>query len=291
MTTEKFAQPQYLIDTDSVAAELADANLRVFDCTVFLRPTPDDPFRFEGGRPEWQRGHLPGSGFLDLDEELSDRSCPLRFTMPSGEQFAKVMGRHGVGKGVRVILYSAGHPMWAARIWWMLRTFGFENAAVMDGGWEKWVAEGKPVSTEPCSYPATRFDVNARSGLAVGKAAVSAAISDSGTQLISALTRKMHAGEGVHYGRPGRIPGSACVPALMLIERGAGTFQPPSHLAATFDAAGVRPGQRVITYCGSGIAAACDAFVLTLLGHDDVAIYDGSLAEWVSDSSLPMETG
>jgi thiosulfate/3-mercaptopyruvate sulfurtransferase len=291
MTTEKFARPQHLVDTGSVAAELAESDLRVFDCSVFLRPTPDNPFRFESGRPEWQRGHVPGSGFLDLDDELSDRSCPLRFTMPSSEQFAKVMGRHGVGKGVRVILYSAGHPMWAARIWWMLRAFGFENAAVMDGGWEKWVAEGRPVSTEPCRYPATHFDVSPRSGLVVGKAAVSAALADPGAQLISALTRKMHAGEGVHYGRPGRIPGSACVPALMLIERGAGTFQPPSHLAAAFEAAGIRPGQRVITYCGSGIAAACDAFVLTLLGHDDVAIYDGSLAEWASDSSLPMETG
>lgn len=293
MSTEEFARPQYLVETGWVAAHLADPTLRVFDCTIILTPTPDDPFRIESGRGAWERGHVPGSDYVDLQEELSDRSSPppLRFTMPRAEQFAEVMGRHGVSDDARVVVYSAGHPMWAARVWWMLRAFGVDDAAVMDGGWEKWVAERRPVSVEPCRYPPARFHPRPRPGLIVGKADVRAALSDTGVRLVNALTPKQHAGRGVHYGRPGRIPGSVCVPALMLVEWGPGTFQRPAELRAAFDAAGVRPGQRVITYCGGGIAAACDALALTLLGYDDVAVYDGSLAEWSNDPSLPMETG
>ena len=125
----------------------------------------------------------------------------------------------------------------------------------------------------------------------MGKAEVRAALGDPSVRLVNALTRKQHAGDGAHYGRPGRIPDSTCVPALMLVQRGTGMFQPLPELRAAVEAAGIKPGQRVITYCGGAIAAACDAFVLTLLGHDDVAIYDGSLAEWSNDLSLPMETG
>ena len=129
----RIVNPQYLVETDWLAAHLADPELRVFDCTTFLDPDPVKTFVVRSGRPEWEQGHIPGAGHLDL-QELSDAASPLRFTMPSAEQFAAAMSRHGVADGTRVVLYSAGSVIWAARIWWMLRAFGFDNAAILNGG-------------------------------------------------------------------------------------------------------------------------------------------------------------
>ena len=284
MNVEPLVQPAW------VEAHLSDPSLRVFDCSILFTPTPDDPFSIESGRSAWDRGHVPGSDFLDVQHELSETPSP-RFTMPSVQQFTDAMSRHGVADGTQVVLYTTGHPRWATRVWWLLRAFGFDNAAVMDGGFQRWVAEGREVSTAPCHYGPAQFVSRPRPVVMAEKAEVLAAIADPHIRLVSALSRKMHSGEGVHYGRPGRIPGSVCVPAVGLVERGTSSFLARDALRAAFTAAQVDFEQRVIAYCGGGIAATCDAFVLHLLGHRDVAVYDGSLADWSSDPSLPMETG
>jgi thiosulfate/3-mercaptopyruvate sulfurtransferase len=287
-----FAHPQYLVDTEWLAARLGDAALRVFDCTTHLHLDPQTVYRVESGRADWERGHIPGAGHLDLQGELSDRTSPLRFTMPPAEQFAAAMSRHGVGDGTRVVLYSAVNIWWATRIWWMLRAFGFDAAAVLDGGWEKWVAEGRPVSTDRPAYPPTAFVARPRPGLIATKEQVLAAIGHAGTRTVNALSARQHTGEsGVHYGRPGHIAGSVNVPGTALMQPRSNTYRPPAELRALFDSVGATPDRTVITYCGGGIAASNDAFVLVLLGHEKVALYDGSLSEWVSDPALPMETG
>jgi thiosulfate/3-mercaptopyruvate sulfurtransferase len=181
--------------------------------------------------------------------------------------------------------------MWATRVWWMLRAFGFDRAQVMNGGWEKWTAEGRPSCAVPCAYPRATFVARPRPGLIVTKAEVRRAIGDPGTVTINALTQKQHTGEGVHYGRPGRIAGSVCVPSVTLLERGTTSYRAADELRAAFQAASATPDRRVITYCGAGIAASNDAFVLAMLGHERVALYDGSLSEWVADPEAPMETG
>ena len=156
----KYRDPGSLVQTDWLAAHLGDPGLRIFDCTTHLKPVEpgsDVPYIVVSGKPEYDAGHIPGAGFLDIQGELSDNSTKLRFTMPSAEHFAAAMSRHGVGEGVRVVLYSAGSIMWATRVWWMLRALGFDHAAVLDGGWDKWRAEGRPVSTEPSAYPPATF--------------------------------------------------------------------------------------------------------------------------------------
>jgi thiosulfate/3-mercaptopyruvate sulfurtransferase len=172
-----------------------------------------------------------------------------------------------------------------------LRAFGFDDAAVMNGGFQKWSSEGHEVSTAPCRYPTARFVPRPRPAVIADKAETHAALGDPRIRLVNSLSRKQHVGDGIHYGRPGRIPGSVCVPAFGLVERGTGTFLARDALRAAFADAQIEPGQRIITYCGGGIAATCDAFVLQWLGHHDVAVYDGSLTEWSNDPSLPMETG
>ena len=287
-----FARPQYLVETDWLAQHLDDPNVRVLECTVYLHPKPEGGFRAESGRAKWAEGHIPGAGFADLTEELSDRTSPLLYMMPPPEQFAEAMGRYGVGDGVRVVLYDRAVNMWAARVWWMLRAFGYENAAVLNGGWKKWTTEGRAIATDSGARPAREFRANPRPDLIADKKAVLAGVGDRATCLINALTEEQHRGTGgVAYGRAGRITGSGNVAARDLVDPKTHAYLSADELRAKFEAVGALGAGRVITYCGGGIAASSDAFVLTLLGKDDVAVYDASLSEWARDPSLPMETG
>jgi len=286
-----WTNPQFLIETDWLAAHLDDPTLRVLECTTILHPRPEGGYRAESGRAEWAAGHIPRSGFADLTDDLCDRASPLLYMMPPDEQLAAVMARLGVGEGTRVVLYDRAVNMWAARVWWMLRAVGFDDAAVLNGGWRKWTSEGRPTSTEPGAYPPARFVARPRPGLFVGKSAVLAGLGERATCVLNALSEEQHRGtEGVSYGRPGHIAGSANVPARTLVDPKTHAYLPAEVLRERFAEAGALAAGRVITYCGGGIAASSDAFVLTLLGHDQVAVYDASLSEWAADPSLPMQT-
>jgi thiosulfate/3-mercaptopyruvate sulfurtransferase len=288
-----FARPQHLVETEWMAQHLDDPAVRLLECTVYLQPTDGPfPYRVESGRAKWAEDHIPGAGFIDLQEELSDRTSTLRFMMPPAAQFAEVMGRAGVGEGVRVVLYDRAVNMWAARIWWMLRAFGFDNAAVLNGGFKKWTVEGRPVSTDAGTRPAKTFTPRPRPGLIADKAGVLAAIGETGSCVLNALSEEQHRGAGgTSYGRPGRIKGSVNVVARDLVDPATHAYLPADVLRAKFQAVGALDAKRVVTYCGGGIAASSDAFILTLLGRDDVAVYDASLSEWANDASLPMERG
>jgi thiosulfate/3-mercaptopyruvate sulfurtransferase len=284
---------QHLVDTAWVESHLDDPDLRVFDCSLPRLPSMEHAVRSDSTPAVRPHGHIPGAGQLDLKTELSDPHSrwPLQFTMPTPKRFAEVMGRNGVAPDSHVVLYSAQHPMAAARVWWMLHAMGFDNASVMDGGWEKWVAEDRPVSDSPSQYPPALFETHPRPEAMAGRMEVRAAMRNPDVVLINALTRTQHAGGGTHYGRAGRIPGSRCVPAIELVSESDGCFRPRAELHKMFEAAGVRPGVRVITYCGVGIAAACLAYAIFTTGHENVAVYDGSLAEWSNDPTLPIEVG
>jgi thiosulfate/3-mercaptopyruvate sulfurtransferase len=288
-----FAHPQYLVETDWLETHLTDPDLRVLDCTILSDVDRRWPY-LESGREAWAQGHIPGSGFADLMSELSDPESPLPFMMPPATQFAEMMSRYGVGDGTRVVLYEASRnmwtSMWAARIWWMLRAFGFDQAAVLNGGLHRWTMEGRPISTEPCAYPPARFTARLRPELIADKREVLAAIGDSSRCLINALTAEEHAGAIAYYARPGRIPSSVNIPTIALMDPVTHTYLPAAQLRAKFAAVGALKRGRVITYCGGAIAACNVAFALTLLGVTNVAVYDGSLLEWAPDPSLPMET-
>ena len=288
-----FAHPQYLAETDWLETHLTEPDLRVLDCTVFLERDAHGRHLISG-REAWAQGHIPGSGFVDLMSDLSDPQNPLAFMRPSATQFAEAMSRCGVGDGTRVVLYDASSTMWgnmwAARVWWMLRAFGFDQAAVLNGGWHKWTLEGRPISAEPCRYPPARFTARPRPELWADKREVLASIGDRGTCLLNALLAEEHSGTIAYYGRPGRIPSSVNVPAVAIVDPVTHAYLPAAELRAKFAAVGALNCERAITYCGGAIAASSDAFVLTLLGVSNVAVYDGSLLEWAPDPTLPMET-
>jgi thiosulfate/3-mercaptopyruvate sulfurtransferase len=163
---------------------------------------------------------------------------------------------------------------------------------VLDGGFQKWSREGRPVETGPAKpRPAAHFVVRAERPLMVGRNEVMAGIGNGAVCTLNALSAEQHAGTGGNsYGRVGRIKGSVNLPAAHLIDPATGAFLPADELRRRFDQVGAF-GKEVIAYCGGGIAASADAFALVMLGHDNVKLYDASMSEWANDPSLPMETG
>jgi thiosulfate/3-mercaptopyruvate sulfurtransferase len=286
-----FVRPGALVSTQWLAERLGDPELRIYDPTVHLLPDPPRIYKVVSGRGDYDKGHIPGADFLDLQEELSEPHPRLKFMMASPERFAAAMSRHGLGPKHTAVIYSQTNPQWATRLWWMLRAMGFDRAHVLDGGLTKWKAEGRPLSTEPARYPPARFEARPRPGLFVGKDEVRRAIGDGAVCTLNALRRELHDGSAkVNYGRPGRIPGSVNVPSVELVDEQQ-AYLPPERLRAAFEGAGVSPGRKVLAYCGGGIAATSDVFVLHMLGYDDLAVYDASMTEWANDPSLPMEAG
>jgi thiosulfate/3-mercaptopyruvate sulfurtransferase len=285
-----------LITTAELAAILDQPDLRLFDGTTYLEYQPagsDIPYIAVPGRHTFEAAHIPGADFLDLQGEFSDPNTTLRFMMPAIAQLEAAFGGHGIGANSRVVLYSIGTAMWATRFWWMLRSLGFEGAAVLDGGFDKWQAEGLPVERGPArGYPPARFTATQIPGRFTDKRSVLAATADPGTVIVNALGPQFHRGAAPsRYGRPGRIPGSVNVPAATLVDPQSKALVPLAEAAAKFAAAGVVREKRVIAYCGGGISATIDLFLLHQLGFDELTLYDGSMGEWAKDTTLPIERG
>jgi thiosulfate/3-mercaptopyruvate sulfurtransferase len=291
-TAEGFVHPEFLIETDDLERRLGDPDLRILDCTTHLIPDPKITYQVVPGRADFEKGHIPGAQFVDLQADLSDNSHRFRFMKPSAEAFAAAMGRFGIGERSRVVIYSTTTPQWATRVWWLLHVFGFDNASVLNGGFQKWSREGRPVEGGPARLRGTtQFVVREERPLMVGKDEVRRALGDGAICTLNALSPEQHAGSGGNsYGRLGRIPGSVNLPAAHLIDPATGAFLPADELRRRFDAVGALD-KEVITYCGGGIAASADAFALVMLGHDRVKLYDASMSEWATDPGLPMETG
>jgi thiosulfate/3-mercaptopyruvate sulfurtransferase len=284
-----------LISTQELAGLLGQSGLRVFDCTSYLDYQPEGspvPYIVVPGKRTFEEGHIPGADFLDLQGEFSDQTTALRFMLAGVAELEAAFDRHGLGNDSRVVLYSIGTPMWATRFWWMLQSLGFE-ASVLDGGLDKWKAEGRAVETGPAKgYPPATFSAKPRPGLFIDKRETQKASTNRSTVVVNALGPQFHKGlEPSRYGRPGRIPGSVNVPAATLIDAASKTFLPPADAAAKFAEQGVTKDKRIVAYCGGGISATIDLFQLHRLGYDHITLYDGSMGEWAKDESLPIETG
>ena len=292
MSKTLFQYPDALVNGTWLEQNLQEPGLRIFDCTTYLEYEEGTgrPYNVVSGRADHDAGHVPGAGFLDLQNQFSIEDSPYRFTLPTPEFVAEAFARQGVGDDTRVVLYSRKSMQWATRFWWMLRWIGFDNASVLDGGFDKWSAEGRKISTDPCIYAPGKLSINPRPELFVGKDEVLGAIGSPRICTINALGRDLHAGENPRYGRPGRVPGSVNVPALEQLDPATKELLPPDDVAAAFARVGATPDKRILMYCGGGIAATLDAFLLHQLGYSDVAVYDNSMSEWATIDSLPIES-
>ena len=290
-----FRHPHYLVETDWLADHFDDPDVRVLDVTSMLTSSLVNRARTE----QFDIGHIPGSIFFDVASahgELSDPDAVLPWTWPSEAQFADTMGRYGVSRDTRVILVARtprpgidSGTMWCTRAWWTMHHMGVD-VAVLGGGIEKWVEEGRPLDTDIAVIEPTDFTVAPGWERARANSDdVLAALDENSACVLDALPSSNFDGSDPGYGpRRGHIGGAVNVPFRDLIDGETARFVSPDEMRDRLEAANALEHQRVITYCGGAIAATVDAFALALLGHENVAVYDGSLMEWSADPNLPM---
>jgi thiosulfate/3-mercaptopyruvate sulfurtransferase len=276
-----------LVTTDWLARHLQDAALRVVDVRWYL-----DPAR--KGRDAYAAGHIPGAIFLDVDADLSApggrKGGPLgRHPWPPAEQVSRVMSAAGIGPGTPVVAYDDQAGAVAARLWYVLRAYGHDEAAVLDGGIVKWTAEGRPVTREVAAVAPARFEARAQPGFVLAKADLVGR--DPARPVLDARAPERYRGESEPVDpRAGHIPGARNAPFAGNLTAGARpVLRSSEELRQRYAALGAEE-QTPIVYCGSGVTACHDLLALKVAGLRG-SLYAGSWSEWSSDPSLPIETG
>ena len=277
-----------LVETDWLESNLENPNIRIFDCTVWLNPHPKKIYTIVSGKKDYDEGHIPNSDFLDMDD-ISLKNTPYPFMMPDIKTFDKVMSLKGVGPDTHVILYSRANIQWATRVWWMLKSMGFNNASILNGGYDRWKNQNKNISTTPITYQENKFISIPQNGLFCTKEEVLNSLTNNNISIINALRSTLHDGsEKVDYGRLGHIKNSINIPSLEMVDPDTNLYKSLEDLKIIFNNYNVLSKEKVIAYCGGGIAATNIAFVLTALGFNNITVYDASLSEWAKNNNLPM---
>jgi thiosulfate/3-mercaptopyruvate sulfurtransferase len=280
-----------LVSSQWVADHLGADDMVVVDVSVLAVAGRDGTAtgRYTSGHADYlEQGHVPGAVFGDLIHDLSDDRAALPFTRPDIDRFAAAAGALGITGDTTVVAYDSTDGPWAARLWWLLRAAGHDDAAVLDGGFSAWAAEGRPVDVGAVQPEPAVFVAHERPGAWADKSYVEAVVrGDERAALVCASPRDEFRGLAGERPRRGHIPGSSNVPATELVDADRHLAE-PRRLEAAF--APVLDAEKVVVYCGQGIAASADALALVLVGHDDVAVYDGSLDEWTGDDDAPLET-
>ena len=278
--------PRTLVSTDWLAAHMKDPDLRILDATYFM---PGDPRDAKAG---YAAAHIPGARFFDIDD-ISDHRSDLPHMAPPVEKFMSRMRAMGVGDGHQVVVYDAEGLFSAARVWWLFRLMGQMDIAVLDGGFPKWLSEGREVEDMAPMVRDRHMTVRRQNQMVKDVTQVSAASKLGDYEIVDARAAERFAGE-VDEPRPGlrkgHIPGSKSLPFKNLLKPD-GTMLDPDGLRAAFIAAGVDLSKPVITTCGSGVTAAILSLALERIGKTDHSLYDGSWCEWGAFPTLPVATG
>ena len=272
-----------LVSTKWLADSLSAADLVTVDSSFFMPASGRD------ARSEYLAAHIPGARFLDIDE-VADTSNPAPHMLPSAEEFGRAMEAIGVGRDDRIVVYDNSPLRTAARGWFMLRHFGAGRVAILDGGLQKWIAEGRPTeSGEPRARQA-HFDAVERPGEVVTKAQVRSGL---GVPLVDARGRGRFEGSEEDP-RPGvaagHVPGARNLPFAELYDED-GTLRSEAEIRRAFQAAGADPERPFVASCGSGVTANSLIFAARLLGNRDARLYDGSWSEWGADPATPKDKG
>ncbi|WKA28575.1 sulfurtransferase [Bradyrhizobium roseum] len=279
-----YANPEALVSTDWLAEHLTDSNIRILDCTWHHTSTNLD------GRTQYRGRHLPGSVHFDIDH-VADKSSPLPHMLPGAADFAKKVGLLGIGDGDRVVVYDRLYGgAAAARAWWMFRVFGYENVAMLNGGYGKWTKEKKPTDMSAVRPEQKSFSASYNPALVRTLAEMRENLITAAAQVVDARGPGKFDGtqEDVFpFRKLGHIPNATNIPWADLIDPDTGELVAADALAARFTAAGIDLDRPIVTTCASGIISCVTALGLYLLGRTNVAVYDGSWAEWGMADDTP----
>ena len=290
MADGPISRDRLLVETDWLAGRLGDPGLRIIDIRGIIRPpeAPQPWYLAQGDA--YLAGHIPGAVFVDWTTDIIEPEAPIHMTLAGPARFKALMARLGVGDTTEVVVYDDSGAL-APRLWWALNYYGHPGVRLLSGGWTKWKAEGRPVETDVPKPPPATFTPRVQPGWRAATPDVRAALADAGTALVDCRSGKEFMGEIGRGERKGRIPGAVNVPSVRLLEGEHRTWREGAEIRRLYEAAGVSPGQRVITYCNAGVSAAVGLFGLKLAGYPRAANFAGSWYEWEHDAENPVEAG
>ena len=278
-----------LVSTDWLAQHLDNPDLRVVDIRGHVIPASEPLPHYFNHRADYDISHIPGAVFVDWVLEITDPDDPRHAQIAKPDRYAEVMGRIGVGPETLVVAYDDAAGMFAARLWWSLNYYGHPRVAVLDGGWQKWLAEGRPTTADLPDVAPSQFEACPRLPLRRSADDVQR-ILDSESRLIDVRTPEEFAGKSSRARRKGHIPGAINIPRGDLLAPD-GTMLPPEQLRLKLASAGIDADTpEIITYCNGGVSASYGLLALRVAGLDQSAVYDGSWKDWGNDDSRPIET-
>ncbi len=284
-----------LAKTGWLQDHLEDPNLRVVDIRGYVKKSDLGDGRqgaeYLPAREEYDESHVPGAVFVDWTRDITDPDDPVPAQVAPPERFADLMGSLGIGNDTHVVVYDHAGGQFATRLWWALTYYGHDLVSVLDGGWNKWVAEGRPTTAEtPGPAPAT-FTPKTRPGWRREAEEVLAASRTGEVFVLDARDAGQYTGAVTRgEGRPGHVPGARHLHADGLFGPD-GSFRPDDDLEEKLREAGVPEDREapVVAYCNGGVAATVPLFALHRLGYGNLANYDGSWNEWGAREDLPAE--
>jgi thiosulfate/3-mercaptopyruvate sulfurtransferase len=275
----------FTVDADWLEQRLGQPGLSIVDASWYL------PAQKRDARGEYEAGHIPGAVFLDQDA-VSDRDSPLPHTLASPRDFAQYVGTMGISADDTIVVYDGPGFFSAPRAWWMFRVMGVFQTYILDGGFDRWKADGRPVTAEPTRIAPGIFHADFDASRVASLEDMRRVVASGEYQIADARSPGRFAGAepepraGV---RPGHMPGAHNLPYGALSENG--VLLPKSKLREIVEQAGIDLSKPVVTSCGSGVTAAVITLALETLGHTDNRLYDGSWTEWGGLPDTPVETG